>query len=131
MRQARGRLCCGSRLWGEFVQKLTQVIPMGRMGVSDEYKAAVLSVVSDASSYLTGANLCESCALVYILGRRVYRLEFEWPRLVKLASVLIGAYFVSSTIPLSFDFWQSVALKFVILAAVHTDAAYDLLLLSD
>lgn len=40
-----------------FVQRLTNLIPMGRMALADEYQAAVVFLVSDASSYMTGANL--------------------------------------------------------------------------
>lgn len=41
----------------EFVDKLTNLIPMGRMANVDEYQGAVLFLCSDASSYMTGANI--------------------------------------------------------------------------
>ena len=41
----------------DFVEKLTDLIPMGRMAHQDEYNAAILFLISDASSYMTGANL--------------------------------------------------------------------------
>ena len=39
----------------EFVNKITRLIPMGRMADSDEYKAAIVFLVSKASSYMNGS----------------------------------------------------------------------------
>lgn len=40
-----------------FVQRLSQLIPTGRVAHKDEYKAAVAFLVSDTSSCMNGANL--------------------------------------------------------------------------
>lgn len=41
----------------EFVTKLTNLIPMGRMATEDEYCSAVQFLCSDASRYMTGQNI--------------------------------------------------------------------------
>jgi NAD(P)-dependent dehydrogenase (short-subunit alcohol dehydrogenase family) len=41
----------------EFVARLTNLIPMGRMATRDEYKAAIVFLCSPASAYMTGQNL--------------------------------------------------------------------------
>lgn len=41
----------------EFVDRLTNLIPMARMANRDEYKGAIVFLCSDASSYMTGENI--------------------------------------------------------------------------
>ncbi len=40
-----------------FVQRLTNLIPLGRMAQRDEYRGTVQFLCSDASSYMTGQNI--------------------------------------------------------------------------
>ena len=41
----------------EFVQRLSALIPLGRMAGRDEYRAAVQFLCSDASAYMNGQNI--------------------------------------------------------------------------
>ena len=41
----------------EFVQRLSSLIPLGRMAQRDEYRSAVQFLCSDASSYMNGQNV--------------------------------------------------------------------------
>jgi NAD(P)-dependent dehydrogenase (short-subunit alcohol dehydrogenase family) len=41
----------------DFVQRLTNLIPLGRMAARDDYHAAVQFLCSDASAYLNGQNI--------------------------------------------------------------------------
>jgi len=39
----------------EFVKKISNLIPLGRMAHEDEYKAAIVFMVSEASAYMYGS----------------------------------------------------------------------------
>ena len=41
----------------DFVQRLSNLIPLGRMARQDEYKGVVVFLLSDAAAYLTGQNI--------------------------------------------------------------------------
>jgi NAD(P)-dependent dehydrogenase (short-subunit alcohol dehydrogenase family) len=41
----------------KFVEKLTNLIPMKRMANEGEYKSAIIFLISDASSYMTGSTI--------------------------------------------------------------------------
>lgn len=41
----------------EFIKKLTNLVPMGRMANVDEYQCTVLYMISGASSYMTGSTV--------------------------------------------------------------------------
>lgn len=41
----------------EFLEKLINLVPMGRMADKEEYKSTILYMLSDASSYMTGSTV--------------------------------------------------------------------------
>ena len=41
----------------EFVNKINNLIPLGRMARNDEYRSAVQFLCSSASEYMTGQNI--------------------------------------------------------------------------
>ena len=57
----RANSLCPAGVYNEqdetFLVKLTNLIPLGRMANKDEYKGTVLYMLSDASSYMTGATV--------------------------------------------------------------------------
>jgi NAD(P)-dependent dehydrogenase (short-subunit alcohol dehydrogenase family) len=53
-------ICPGGVYAGQddaFVARLTNLIPLGRMANQDEYQAAIVFLLSDASAYMTGASV--------------------------------------------------------------------------
>jgi len=46
-----------NRLDDIFVERISSLIPMGRLASKDEYKGAIVFLCSDENSYMTGANL--------------------------------------------------------------------------
>jgi len=41
----------------EFVRRLSNLIPIGRMARRDEYRSAIQFLCSDASTYMNGQNI--------------------------------------------------------------------------
>ena len=41
----------------QFLKKISKLIPMGRLAKKNEYEEAILFLISDSSSYMTGSTL--------------------------------------------------------------------------